>query len=100
VYLQDSALAATAVMRSIVRDIAEGCAKDAEQPLGTPSVGHAVDKGLSNVEFVLHGNFADAVEHAVVQLSERERISTTSARATLLGSLDDLCVILRPFRSP
>jgi hypothetical protein len=49
---------------------------------------------------VLHGNFADAVEHAVVQLSERERISMTAARATLLGALDDLCVILRPFLSP
>ena len=88
-YLQDSALAETAVMRSIVRDIAEGCAKNAEQPLGTPSVGHAVDKGLSNVEIVLHGNFADAVEHAVVQLSERERISTTTARAALPGATNE-----------
>ena len=64
--------------------------QDAEQPLGAPLVRHAVDKALSNLQFVQQGSCPDAVEQAAVQLSERERIRATIARATLPTAITQL----------
>jgi hypothetical protein len=100
IYLHDCALAGRAIVQSIERDIADGREQDAAQQLGTPLVRHAVDKAISNLEFVQQGNFSEAVQGAVEQLAERERISTTAARASLDGAIRDLREILEPFRAP
>ncbi len=100
VYLHDCALAGPTIVRSIVHDVEVRCTQDAALPLGSPSVRDAVDKAISNLELVQRGNFSDGMEEAAMQLSERERVTVTTARATLLGALGDLCDVLQPFRSP
>lgn len=55
---------------------------------------------MSDLELLERGSFSDGLEGAAVQLSERERMTVTTARATLLGALGDLSDILQPLRSP
>lgn len=100
VYLHDCSLAGPTIVRSIVHDVEVRCAQDAALPLGSPLVRDAVDKAISNLELVQRGNFSDGMAEAIVQLSERERMTATTANATLLGALGDLCDILEPLRSP
>ncbi len=100
VYLHDCALAGATIVRSIVHDVEVRCAQDAALPLGSPLVGDAVDKAISNLDLVQRGNFSDGMQDAAVQLSERDGMTITTASATLLGALGDLCDILQPFRSP
>jgi hypothetical protein len=100
VYLHDCAMAGEAVVRSIMADITMGCSSDADLPNGSPTVGQAIDKTISNLELALSGNFQRGWEQAVEQLSERERMEKVTADATLRGALTDLCDILQPLRSP
>jgi len=100
VYLHDCALAGTTIVRSIVHDVEVRRAYDAALPLGSPLVRDAVDKAISNLEFVQRGNFSDGMEAAAEQLSERDGMTVATANATLLGALGDLCDILQPLRSP
>lgn len=99
VYLHDCALAGPRIVQSIVHDIEVRYAEDAALPLGAALVRNAVDKAISNLELSQCGNFSAGLEDAAGQLSERERITLTTARATLLGALADLCEILLPMRS-